>query len=89
MRKIRYRATRAAIVAVKLHRLRAYELAQRAGLDDTMLSRWIRGRRGLAPEDRRLIRLARLLGLRPEECVEEVNGPRQRRRASAALTPTT
>jgi transcriptional regulator with XRE-family HTH domain len=65
------RPTRQLLIALKLHSIPAYKLALRSGIDPSLLSKWLHGERRLAPRDPRLARLARVLGLRLEEAVEE------------------
>ena len=62
------------LARLKLHKLPAYRIAQMAGVDPAMLSKLIHGITPVKIADERIIRVARVLGLRPEEAfTEEVN----------------
>jgi transcriptional regulator with XRE-family HTH domain len=53
---------------------RAYQLAQLAGVNPTTLSKLLNGIEPVRANDDRILRIARLLGLKPEEAFTE--GPR-------------
>ena len=58
------------LIQLKLHREPAYRLAHAADLDPSALSAWIRGIRLPKKDDPRLLRLATLLQVRPEDVFE-------------------
>src|SRR5437899_13006173 len=64
------RASRELLVAVKTARLRQYELARRAGLDPALVSKIIHNAIPLRPNDVRVRRLARAVGLRVRDAFE-------------------
>jgi len=55
---------------VKLSELKAYEIAHRAGLHPSTLSRIINGIDDVKPEDPRVIRIAEVVGLELQDCFE-------------------
>jgi hypothetical protein len=59
------------IEAVKLSDLRAYEIAHKAGLHPSTLSRILHGIEEVEYGDSRVLRLAKVLGLKPSECFED------------------
>lgn len=56
------------ITAVKLSRKRAYEIANEAGIHYTTLSQIINKVQVVEPGDARVLKLAEVLGLKPEDC---------------------
>jgi hypothetical protein len=58
------------IAAVKLADQRSYQIAHAAGMHPSTLSRWITGAERTKPGDPRVLRVAAVLGLAPEECFE-------------------
>lgn len=60
--------------AVKLAPLRAYEIAHKAGLHPTTLSRIVCGIERVKPNDPRVLRIARVLGISPEKCFRQPKG---------------
>lgn len=56
--------------AVKLSDLRAYEIAHRASMHPSTLSRILIGIEDVRPGDPRVNRIAKVLRLRPEDCFE-------------------
>lgn len=54
--------------AIKTHTLRQYRLAQQAGIEPTVLSKWICGIQQPRQDDPRLSTLAQILGL-PKEAI--------------------
>jgi transcriptional regulator with XRE-family HTH domain len=54
--------------AVKLNRLRSYEIAQRAGVSPCVLSRIINRIDPVKPQDHRVEKIAIVLGIPLEEC---------------------
>ena len=55
------------IIRLKLHRDPAYRIAQMAGVNPTTLSKLINGAEPVRPDDDRILRVGRILGLEPEE----------------------
>ena len=66
----RIRTSKALFVAVKCHRLTQRELAQRAGMNPGTLSKLIRNDLALKPNDGRVRRLARTVGVRIADAFE-------------------
>jgi len=62
------------IEAVKLADHPAYKIAWEAGLHPVVLSKILHGYDRLWPNDRRVIAVAKVLGLQPEECFQEDEG---------------
>ena len=58
---------------VKLDSRRQYKLAWEAGINPTILSQFITGYVRPKDGDLRVLRVGKLLGLRPEECFEKKN----------------
>ncbi len=54
--------------AIKVSDMRAYEIAHRAGMHPSTLSRIVNGIEDVRPMDERVIRLAQIMNLKPEEC---------------------
>ena len=52
-----------------------YRIAQRADVPPPTLSALVNGIAPLRPNDERIIRVGKILGLKPEECFEEVGNP--------------
>ena len=65
------------IAAIKLGRTPAYEIAHRAALHPATLSKIISGAEHIKPNDHRVLAVAKVLGLKPDECFE--NGSEQER----------
>jgi hypothetical protein len=59
------------IIALKLSDDPAYRIAQKAGLDPSVLSKIIRGIVCVKPNDQRVLAVGRVLGIPPEDCFEE------------------
>ncbi len=57
--------------AVKLSDMRAYQIAHRAGMHYTQLSRILNGIDEVRFGDPRVLRVGKVLGLNKEECFEE------------------
>ena len=55
------------IIRLKLHSDPAYRIAQQAGVNPTTLSKLINGAEPIRPDDDRIVRVGRILGLEPEE----------------------
>lgn len=62
--------TRILIDAVRLSNLRSYQIAQAAELHPSTLSRIICGIERVKPGDQRVLRIAKVLGLKEEDCFE-------------------
>jgi plasmid maintenance system antidote protein VapI len=58
------------VAAVKLSPMKCYEIAHEAELHTSTLSRIIHGYDDIKPGDERVIRVAKVLGLKPEDCFE-------------------
>jgi len=58
-------------VAVKLSDKKNYQIAHEAGLHPATLSKLVCGIEKVRPEDPRVLAVARVLGLRPENCFED------------------
>jgi hypothetical protein len=58
------------IAAVKLAKQRSYQIAHAADMHPSTLSRLITGAELAKPGDPRVLRVAEVLGLAPEECFE-------------------
>ncbi len=58
------------LIRLKLNKEPAYQIAQRAKVDPTVLSRLIHGAQPLRHKDQRILRVARVLGLSPDEAFE-------------------
>jgi transcriptional regulator with XRE-family HTH domain len=56
--------------AIKLSELKAYEIAHEAGVHPTTLSRILNGIEEVKPGDTRVIRIAKVVGLKPQDCFE-------------------
>jgi len=65
------RVSRKFIAAVKMADRPAYKIAWEARLHPAYLSRLIHGYDRIYPHDRRIIRVGKILGLKPDECFEE------------------
>ncbi len=59
------------VEAIKLAPMRSYKIAQAAGLHPSTLSRILNGIDLVRPNDRRVIAVAKILGLDPRECFDE------------------
>ncbi len=57
-------------VEVKLSELKAYQIALKAGLHPSTLSRIVNGIERIRPQDERVLAIGRVLGLQPHECFE-------------------
>lgn len=61
------------LIRLKLNERPAYKIAQEAGVDHVVLSRLIRGiEKVRGKKDDRIIRVARVLGLKAEEAFSDV-----------------
>ncbi len=72
-------------IALKSSPVRMYRLAQQAGLHPSTLSKFLNGIAPVKAEDPRLLRLGVLLGLRPDELLEE---PRNEVTSDNSQVPT-
>lgn len=59
---------------VKLSDEPAYKLAWKAGIHLVLLSKWLHGYEEPKPSDHRIVKLGKLLGLRPEGCFSSEEG---------------
>ena len=59
-------------VAVRLSRLKGYEIANQAGIHPATLSRLLWEIKTVRPNDPRVVAVGKVLGLHSEECFEEV-----------------
>jgi hypothetical protein len=60
--------SRAFKIAVKLSEIPAWKIAQRAGVNPAILSKIVSGAIGVRRGDTRVLKIAEVLDLRPEEC---------------------
>ena len=58
------------IEVVKLSTLKSYQIAQKAGIHPSTLSRIVCGIEKVEENDERVLKVASVLKLRPEECFE-------------------
>jgi hypothetical protein len=58
-------------IAVFLSNKPSYKIAQEADMHPSTLSKILRGIEQVKPDDPRVIAVARVLGLSPEECFEQ------------------
>ncbi len=68
--------SRAFIIGVKLADIPAWKIAQEAGLNPSVLSKIMSGALVVRPGDKRVLRVANILGLNAEECFEKLNRKR-------------
>lgn len=66
------RLSRHFIESIKLSPTPAYRIAQDAGLHPATLSKLLSGAERVKANDPRVIAVARVLGLKPEECFEAI-----------------
>lgn len=59
------------ITEIKLSPIPAYRIAQEAGIDPSTLSKMVCGIIRVKLDDNRVVRVGRLLGLKPHECFEK------------------
>ena len=59
--------SRCFLAELKLHPVPAYRIAQQAGINPSTLSKLIHGAEPLRPDDDRILRVGRILGLEPDE----------------------
>lgn len=64
---------RHALIAERIRGARQYEVARKAALHPTVLSAIVRGAIPVKRNDRRVLRLGEVLGLKPDECFEEAS----------------
>jgi len=67
-----YKISRAFFESIKLSHEPAYKIAWKAGIHPVLLSKWIHRYEKPKLGDPRIAKLGKLLGLKPEECFEEV-----------------
>ncbi len=68
------KVSRVFLINLKLHKEPAYRLAQQAGIDPTVLSKLINGAEPLRPDDDRILRIGKILGLKPDEVFDSECG---------------
>jgi transcriptional regulator with XRE-family HTH domain len=56
--------------AIKLSELKAYKIAQEADVHPTTLSRILNGIEEVKPGDTRVLRIAKVVGVEPQDCFE-------------------
>ncbi len=59
--------------AIKLNPLKSYQIAHLAGLHPSTLSKLMNGIERVMPNDPRVLKVAEVLGLTPEECFDHPN----------------
>ena len=64
--------SRKLVEAVKLSSLKGYEIAHQAEMHPSTLSRILNGIEDVLPGDDRVLRIANVLGLKPDECFERM-----------------
>ena len=62
--------SRRLIEAVKLSDMKGYEIAHQADMHPSTLSRILNGIEDVRPGDQRVMKIAKVLGLKSEECFE-------------------
>ena len=62
------------LIRLKLNPEPAYRIAQRAGINPTTLSRLINRIEPVRPSDQRILRVAKVLGLAPEDAFDDPSG---------------
>jgi len=60
-------------IEIYLNQKRAYQIAQEAGLNPATLSKLLNGIEKVKPNDPRILKVGKVLGLKPEECFTELN----------------
>jgi hypothetical protein len=55
---------------IKLSPIPAYKIAQEAGLDPSTLSKMVCGIIKVGPDDKRVIKIGKILGINASECFE-------------------
>ena len=63
--------SRKLVEAIKLSHLRGYEIAHRSQMHPSVLSRILNGIEEVRSGDSRVLRIAKVLGLKPDECFEK------------------
>jgi len=61
------------LISLKMAPEPAYRIAQRARLSPSLLSKWVCGIEPVRVDDPRILRVAELLGIAPEEVFESVD----------------
>ncbi len=64
--------------AIKLSEFKAYEIAHEARLHPTTLSKILNGIEEVKPGDARVMRIAKVVGLRLQDCFENSKAARSR-----------
>lgn len=73
------------IETVKLSSWKSYQIAHKAGVNAATLSKIVNGIDLVKPGDPRVVRIARVLGLNPEDCFDETGRPNKKQRSAAAV----
>jgi len=68
--------SRKLVEAVKLSDLRAYEIAHKAEMHPTTLSRILNGIEDVKPGDPRILRIGKVLGITAKDCFDPVETAR-------------
>jgi hypothetical protein len=55
-------------IAIFLHPKRSYQIAHEAGLHPSMLSKLLHGIEKVEPYDPRILKVAEILGIQPDDC---------------------
>ncbi len=63
--------SRKLIETVRLSDWKAYEIAHRAEMHPSTFSKILNGIEAVTPGDPRVLRIAKILGLKPEECFSD------------------
>lgn len=59
------------LAEIKLHPEPAYKLAQKAGINPSVLSKLMNGYQPVKDDDKRIMAVGKLLGLSPRDCFEQ------------------
>ncbi len=59
------------IMEIKLSPIPAYKIAQKAGLDPSTLSKMVCGITRTKADDKRVVRVGHVLGIKADECFEK------------------
>ena len=64
--------SRKLVEAIKLSNMKSYEIAHQAEMHPSTLSRILNGIEDVRPGDQRVLRIAKVLDVRIEECFEDL-----------------
>ena len=76
--KSNVRLSRQLIDAIKLDSRNNYEIAQEAGINSGLLSKWMCHISNVSPNDPRILKIGELLGIEPKHCFEKTANNRKR-----------